>query len=1083
MADEKALLLPPYPPKAGKPGRSTLNRTARSPSDTQATVAALGTIVPVCYGRVRVGARVFAVGIYGHLYIGAAWCAGEIDGYEWLWINDQLFYPAGDGGNVSATNYTGTPDQQPDPDLARAIRNYNDACVLDADDDGTPDLGVAYSAIRIAYNSSKITGWPRSIIAQLRGLRIYDPRENHLLHSNDLSASDWTPGSSSLTLTTDQTLTATDAGGGPYGYGAQLWTQGSAPAGSQHIDQPAGTLAANNTVYAIVKQDAGTGLGLSIYDADTATHHRAWFAWDASGALTVDSAEAGASAAVRHLWDGWWIASASYAAPSGEQGNSRTALIWIERNGHESSTSSLWVAGVGMADQSEYHGIAHTTDSTVTAGTRYSDNPALCLADFRSNTAYGMGKTVNWPSVGRAANFNDRMVGSPPEQHRTLGLVIDRRRSQDDWTETLRAYAGCAVVPIDGEDHLIPDYKADPVASLGISDVLAGTLQVDRGGRAGMPNVVSITYTDVFWATSQKWDQGVATITSDAVRNGTEARRESRVQMPAIQRYSQAMREAVERYRAFQNDLRVRFRTLGQALPLNIMNVVTFTHPIGLTDQLLRLVDAQIVRPGEWELTFVAYSDALYDDSLYELPDHGYTGLPDPADIPAVVGLAVSEHMEQQGGSVITRLIATWNETDYAYIDEYQLQILDASGTVLHDQSTQDLTLTSGPVLDGATYTIRARVQSATGIAGPWAEITHEVVGSLAAPGDVPWVKYTAEYVLGSWLGRVDWGEPDDIDIAGYRVRRQSGNNADWLTAEKLHTGLVQGPFLIFGPPPTDQITYLVKAVDVHGNESEHAAWVLTSYGDDLPYNIVINHDHHANGFLGTRIDASVDPETGDLIADEDTGGAMWAADDSTAMWAADDSTAMWPPTSYLSPQYLFSVTVDERVPNGTRMYSRQEVTPDGWAMEYRDDGNADMWTGDSNAMWSTDSANQWNANADPWTAWPGSIQPEAGQRYQFRLTVPGGAAQGRVTQLKMVVDVPDRTETHAGVSVPDAGVFIPADTEFIELVAVNLTLQGSAGAVTPRVINKSSSGAEIRCYDAAGNPAAGVVDAIFKGY
>ncbi len=1073
MAEEKALLLPPYPPKAAKPGRNTLNRTARNPSDTQATVAALGTIVPVCYGRVRVGARVFAVGIYGHLYIGAAWCAGEIDGHEWLWINDQLFYPAGDGGNVSATNYTGTSDQQPDPDLARAIRNYSDACVLDADDDGTPDLGVSYSAIRIAYNSSKITGWPRSIIAQLRGLRVYDPRENHLLNSNDLSASGWTPGSASLSLTTDQPLTATDAGGGPYGYGAQLWTQGSAPAGSQHIDQPAGTLAANNTVYAIVKQDAGTGLGLSIYDADTASHHRAWFAWDAGGALTVDSTENGATAAVRPLWDGWWIASASYAAPAGEQGNSRTALIWIERNGHETSASSLWVAGVGMADQSEYHGIAHTTDSAVTSGSRYSDNPALCLADFRSNESYGMGKQVNWPSVGRAANFNDRMVGSPPEQHRTLGLVIDRRRSQDDWTETLRAYAGCAVVPIDGEDHLIPDYKTDPVASLGISDVLAGTLQVDRGGRAGMPNVVSISYTDVFYATAKKWDQGVATVTSDAVRNGTEARRESRVQMPGIQRYSQAMREAVERYRAFQNDLRVRFRTLGQALPLSIMDVVTFSHPIGLTDQPLRLVDAQIVRPGEWELTFVAYSDALYDDSLYELPDHGYSGLPDPADIPAVVGLAVSEHMEQQGGNVITRLVVTWNETDYPYLSEYQVQVLDDTGVVLYDQAAIDTGATLGPVLDGATYTIRARVQSATGIAGPWAEITHEVVGSLAVPGDVPW----ARAAVSGGVARVTWGEVAEADVTGYDVRLAQGSSTIWVSADIIAEN-AQQPVLISGIDPGHAYTVMVKARDAAGNLSAAAATASLYAGDPIPGNIVLKTDHHADEFPGEIENFTRDVVSGDLMADIGSVIKMWEGDGAT-MWTTDEAD-MWAGTQYLQARYTF-VIATPTVPAGSTMTVSRDVSPAGYVLEFREDGTAPMWADDTASMWSTSSAGFWQQ--DPWEPWPGLINPVSGMRYAFRLTTPGGLERGRISALSVDIDVPDLQYTFNDLAIPTGGRFVAVDPPFTELVAVSLTLQGDDEAVTARVISKTKSGALVECRDAAGNSTTGVVDAIFRGY
>lgn len=87
----------------------------------------------------------------------------------------------------------------------------------------------------------------------------------------------------------------------------------------------------------------------------------------------------------------------------------------------------------------------------------WSDNPALCLADLISSTAYGLGRDVDWDSVAEVANFNDEEVGFPPDVSRTLNLVIDAQQNTTDWIETLRGYASCFVVPSSSGFKLIPD--------------------------------------------------------------------------------------------------------------------------------------------------------------------------------------------------------------------------------------------------------------------------------------------------------------------------------------------------------------------------------------------------------------------------------------------------------------------------------------------------------------------------------------------------------------------------------------------------------------------------------------------------
>ena len=138
---------------------SKINKTKKKQSDVQATVAGAGSCIPVAYGLQRLGGRIFACLVRQQtLYLGVAWCIGEIDGYVSIEINDDV-PPQG----VGITNYTGTLTQQADPNLAGAYRLLGKTY-----DDALP--GIAYSVIRVS-SQTKLSGFPR-VNATVRGKKI-----------------------------------------------------------------------------------------------------------------------------------------------------------------------------------------------------------------------------------------------------------------------------------------------------------------------------------------------------------------------------------------------------------------------------------------------------------------------------------------------------------------------------------------------------------------------------------------------------------------------------------------------------------------------------------------------------------------------------------------------------------------------------------------------------------------------------------------------------------------------------------------------------------------------------------------------
>jgi len=258
----------------------------------------------------------------------------------------------------------------------------------------------------------------------------------------------------------------------------------------------------------------------------------------------------------------------------------------------------------------------------------WSINPALALGDWLASTVYGAGLAVDWTSVGPAANANDANIGSPAEPRRQLGLTIAR----DGVTiaalgEALRAYAGCWLVPGASGMKLLPDADASAVASYSHgSGQIAGLRDVNLRDLGSSPTAVEIQFTD----TSQvPWREASATATLPGAGT-TLPWRLSTVAMPGVQRYSQAYREAVERLNKLTlGDLSLTLEVFDEGLRHEQADIVTVTHPVGLTAKPMRVMGVQMSAPGRWVLELTEHDPAAYSTAVQTAPS-----IPDTTRVP-----------------------------------------------------------------------------------------------------------------------------------------------------------------------------------------------------------------------------------------------------------------------------------------------------------------------------------------------------------------------------------------------------------------------------------------------------------------
>ncbi|HRZ02387.1 MAG TPA: phage tail protein [Burkholderiaceae bacterium] len=275
-----------------------------------------------------------------------------------------------------------------------------------------------------------------------------------------------------------------------------------------------------------------------------------------------------------------------------------------------------------------------------TTQTVWSDNPGLCLADFVTSSAYGMGLTVNWSSVSTLADKNDALVGGA-EKRRLLGVSFIQPAPVEDVLAALRVYAGAFAIPDPAGVRLLADEDGAAVASYAhASGQIAAISALQLRDQASAPTVVQVLYTDT---TATPWREMVAEAAAAGVGT-TLPRRVSQVRLPGIKRYTQAYREAVERLNKLRGaDLRFDLEVFDLGIKHEVGDLVSVTHPVGLSAKLMRLAEPpELLRAGQWRLSLVEHDAAAYSNALPTAPAVPNPIISTPAAPPDVTSISVA---------------------------------------------------------------------------------------------------------------------------------------------------------------------------------------------------------------------------------------------------------------------------------------------------------------------------------------------------------------------------------------------------------------------------------------------------------
>lgn len=478
--------------------------------------------------------------------------------------------------------------------------------------------------------------------------------------------------------------------------------------------------------------------------------------------------------------------------------------------------------------------------------TAWSDNPALCLANFIVSPD-GMGRAVDWPGVIAAANACDEIVGGV--KRRRIGLTLDEPLPCETWVETLRTYAGCFVVRRESGWRLVPDRPAASVASFdhAAGQVLAmGPLRKRR--RADAPTVMTVRWTD---ASALPWRDCSETVYLPGVQAGTVPRRLSEIALPGIQSASQARREAIERINKLSlSDLSFTVDVFDEAGTIEEGDIVTVTYaPRGLSAKLMRVsAPPDNTSAGRYTLSLAEYDPASYSDFVVTEPTTPDTSLPSPSAPLPVVGLTLEEEVfQQQDGTSSSRIRASWLPPGYPWVSGFRIDVR-VGGAVVQVGSVgrSALSWPSWTVQELVPHQVDVFTRSSIGAESIAASAVIVPKGKQLPPGNVASL---SGYEVGGEV-RLRWTAAVDIDIWRYEIR-WGVPGVSWGAATLLDR--VDALSLVSKDTPAGTWDYLVCALDSVGNYSPSPARKTVTVTLDAASILVDRHDFSAPVFSGMQ--------------------------------------------------------------------------------------------------------------------------------------------------------------------------------------------------------------------------------------
>lgn len=328
------------------------------------------------------------------------------------------------------------------------------------------------------------------------------------------------------------------------------------------------------------------------------------------------------------------------------------------------------------------------------------------------------------------------------------------------------------------------------------------------------------------------------------------------------------------------------------------------------------------------------------------------------------------------------------------------------------------------------------------------------------------------------------WSPNPEIDVISYRMKYSSVfSGATWNTSQIFEDRIFDNRL----SAPFQAGTYLIKAVDINGNESETPTAIIT-YNPGLLPNVVATLDQHPD-FDGEKDNVFYDAGNDSItIADIALGVGYYYFDEILVLdglYTSKLSAQIVANGTFINNIFDFDDIFDEddvfgggtdNIFNETDVFSMDDIFgigADKWdvGLEMRKidtDPFANIMNGGDTVLNGADNVVYGGGGWGNWTPFIAGFHDFYGLDLRLRmesLSIEQGISPA-VTQLSVTVDMPDRFEKGEDMTVPDTGVTVTYPVPFRAPPSVQITIQDGDADDEIQFINKDAGGFTFKVYN-----------------
>ena len=734
------------------------------------------------------------------------------------------------------------------------------------------------------------------------------------------------------------------------------------------------------------------------------------------------------------------------------------------------------------------------------SSTAFSNNPALALFDYMTDTRIGLGvsssniDTTSFTSIANICEENVTLsAGGTEKRYECHGVVYSDISPMEIIEDILSSFAGVLTYS-NGKFVLKGGAYVSPTITLNEDNFMSGFNLITKTSRKDMFNTVK----GLFTSDETNWQPtDYPPVTSSTFTDADGETITADVNLPFTK--SSTMAQRIAKITLFKNrqQMILSARMSLSAFTLQVGDTVSITNSrFGFSSKVFEVADWTFVGEAEEigiDVVLKETASSVYDWNAEEttfLLDN--TTLPSVQDVSAPAML-VTDELRIYAETPITVLkvvVASSQGTTNEFEVEAQ-NTNDADGDFITLGRSKGNIFELVNAEDGAIYNVRARSINAFNVHSDFTTTAHEVVGKTAPPSDV--TNFSTN-VVGDFV-HLNWTPVSDLDLSHYIIRHTSDTTSATFQEGSIVAKKVGKPAnsLVL---PAQTGTYMIKAIDVLGLESVNAtksAIILNRINNDL--NVVATSTQSPNftaGTIGTDLEVVTRDSTNFLqliegILFDDTTGNF---DDATGNFDSGGSTSSFNSEgNYDFPVIDLGAIYSSRVTIST-VFTRFDTASLFDATNGNFDDREGLFDGsyeDHNDINVEHFVSVSNDNVTYTDFRSYQLGEYKGRYIKIRTQLQGfvSSVTPAISSLSATIDMPDRTVAEDDISSGTAsgGKTVTFSPAFKELQGLGISAQSLATGDFYELTSKSATGFTIKFKNSSGTVVSRDFDFVAKGF